>query len=89
MRLSKHASVRMQQRGIPLLVVDLLRDYGTVERAGDGTSKHYFDKAARRRVKAYAGPLVGFIEQYMNCYAVISDEDIVVTVAPRTDRIRH
>lgn len=34
MKLTKHASVRQQQRGIPPIVIDLLIDYGTVERAG-------------------------------------------------------
>ena len=89
MKLTKHAQMRQQQRGIPPLVIDLLIDYGTVERAGEDTTKHYFDKASRRRVMAYAGRLGSLLEEYLDYYAVVGSNGQVITVAPRINKIRH
>lgn len=63
--------------------------FGTSEPAGDGSSKVYFDKAARRRVKSYAGPLAGLLNEYLDVYAVVSSDDKVITAAHLTDRIRR
>jgi hypothetical protein len=49
--LSKHASTRLQQRGIAPLVIDLLLKFGTTEKSGRDTTKYYFDKPARRRLR--------------------------------------
>lgn len=87
--LTKHAAARSQQRSIPPLVIDLLLDFGRSEKAGDGTTKHYFDKPARRRLRAYAGPLSPQIEAHLNCYAVVGEHGDVVTVAHLTSRIKH
>ena len=71
------------------MLVDLLRKFGASERAHDGASKFYFDKAARRRLHAYAGPLSSLLEQYLDLYLVIGADDTVITVAHRMDRIRR
>ncbi len=57
MDITQHASKRVRQRGIPPILLNLLLDFGKSEPAGDGAAKIYFDKAARRRVKAYLGPI--------------------------------
>ena len=49
---TKHAAVRQQQRGIPMLMVDLLLDFGSSEPSGNGTSLLFFDKPAKRRWRA-------------------------------------
>jgi hypothetical protein len=87
--LSKHAATRMQQRGIAPLVIDLLLQFGATEKSGDGTTKHYFDKPARRRVRSYAGPLAALLEAHLDCYAVVGAEGRIVTAAHRTTRIKH
>lgn len=88
-KLTKHASIRQQQRGIPSIVVDLLLDYGTFTRTGEGATMYYFDKMSRRRVRTYAGPLSGQFEEYLDYYAVVASDGRVITVAPRIKRIRH
>ena len=50
--LTKHAATRSQRRSIPSVVIDWLLDFGRCETAGDGTTKHYFDRPARRRMPA-------------------------------------
>ena len=89
MHMSQHATVRSQQRAISQMQVDLLMQFGTSEPAGEGASKVFFDKAARRRVKSYAGPLAGLLNDHLDVYAVISSEDKVITAAHLTERIRR
>lgn len=90
MKITNHASVRCQQRAIPPIVIDLLDQFGAREPAGEGAWKLFFDKAARRRFRAYAGQLASSLEQHLDVYAVIAQDGNVITVAHRIDRInRH
>lgn len=89
MHMSQHATVRSQQRSISQMQVDLLMQFGTSQPAGDGASKLFFDKAARRRIRAYAGPLAGLLNEYLDVYAVVSDDDKVITAAHLIERIRR
>ncbi len=86
MLISRHAQVRSQQRAIPELMIDLLLQFGSCERAGAGVSKVFFDKTSRRRVKAYAGPLASLLEEHLDVYAVVSDDMTVITTGHRTMR---
>ena len=45
-----HARTRMQQRSIPVAVIDLLLDYGTREHARDHAAIVYFDKKGRAKL---------------------------------------
>lgn len=89
MDMSHHARIRSQQRAIPPILIDLLTQFGTSLPAGGGTSRVFFDKAARRRVKAYAGPLAGLLDQHLDVYAVLDSDGRVITTAHRTERIRR
>lgn len=87
--LTKHAQARSQQRCISPLVLDLLIQFGATESAGDGASKLFFDKLARRRVHSYAGALAPLLEEHLDSYAVVSHDNQVITVGYRTERIRR
>lgn len=87
--ITQHAKARSQQRGIPPLLIDLLLQFGATEKAPGGAEKVYFDKSARKRIKAYAGSLAGLLEQHLNIYAVIGDGDGVVTIGHRLERIKR
>lgn len=90
MNMTKHAKNRQQQRGIPPILIDLLLDYGTEVRApGQGTTKCYFDKPARRRLRVYAGHLASLFEEYLDYYIVIGDDCSVITVAPLLKRVQQ
>jgi hypothetical protein len=86
---TRHAAVRSKQRGIPPLMIDLLREFGARQPAGQGAQKVFFDKVARRRLRAYAGPMAPLLEQHLDVYAVMSNSDEVITVAHRTARINR
>lgn len=89
MKLTNHARIRQQQRGIPAIIIDLLLNYGTIEHDGKDATKHYFDKASRRRVMAYAGRLSSQIEEYLDYYVIVGSDGQVITVAPRIKKINH
>jgi hypothetical protein len=89
MHMSQHAAVRSQQRSISQMQVDLLMQFGTSQPAGDGASKLFFDKAARRPIRAYAGPLAGLLNEYLDVYAVVSTDDKIITAAHLIERIRR
>ena len=87
--MTRHAQVRSQQRAIPGLLIDLLLQFGASERAGNGASKLFFDKAARRRVQAYAGPLAPLLSEHLDLYAVVASDSSVITVGHRLEKIRR
>lgn len=89
MEMSRHAYERSQQRAISSMQLDLLIQFGTRVHAGQGTTKVYFDKAARKRIQSYAGSLAEKLSEYLDVYAVLSDEDKVVTTSYLSKRIRH
>lgn len=89
MHLSQHATRRSQQRAIPPMVIDLLLEFGSSEPAGDGASKVFFDKTARRRLKTYAGTLSGIINEHLDVYVVVDADNKVITAAHLTERIRR
>lgn len=53
--MSGHATARVQQRGIPSLIVDWLLIYGATAFDHRGAEVRYFDHAARRRLEKEFG----------------------------------
>jgi len=87
--MTHHAQVRSRQRAIPGLLIDLLLQFGASERAGNGASRLFFDKAARRRVEVYAGPLASLLQEHLDLYAVVAADSRIVTVGHRLEKIRR
>lgn len=85
--MTRHAQRRCQQRGLSPIVIDLLLKFGSSEPAGAGTTRVFIDKAARRRVQAYAGPLTSKLSEHLDVYAVLGADGRVITAAHRTERI--
>lgn len=88
MELCKHARERAQKRGVSPMAIDLLLRFGARERDGRGAEICYFDRRAKRRLKSYAGDLLGKMEGILHAYIVVTDET-VVTAGVRFKRINH
>lgn len=88
---SHHAQARMQQRGVPPILLDLLDAYGATQYDHHGAAVRYFDKAARRRLRLSEGDaLYRALETKLNVYAVVARDGCLVTVGRRDHRInRH
>jgi hypothetical protein len=86
---SKHAQLRIQQRGIPPLVLTWLLDYGQERHDHRGGLVHYLDKQSRRDLERTVGSgVVRRLPEYMDSYAASSVHDnVVVTVGHRYKRL--
>lgn len=88
--LTQHAAVRLQQRAIPPLVVDLLNLYGARQPAGSGAEMVYMDKAARRRMcQAIGAPAVAALQPVLSAYLIESDTGQVITAGWRCSRVQR
>ena len=79
--MTRHASVRQQQRAIPPIVVDWLLSYGRREKSC-GAVKVRFDKRARRELARDIGKrAVSLMSKYLTTALVVDPEtDRVITV---------
>lgn len=87
---SHHAARRIQQRAVPMAIIGLLEQYGSIARCGDA-DRLFFDKAAKQRLKEFLGGdrSLKLIERWLSVYAVIGDNGRYITVAHQTRRRRH
>lgn len=86
--LSNHAAIRSQQRGIPMQAIEALLEYGKPRRS-KGALSYSMDKRSRYQALAELGKAeYRVIEKWLNCYAIVSPEGILLTVAFRTRRYR-
>lgn len=83
-----HAEARLNQRGIPPFVVELLDRFGAVRRSY-GQEKVYFDKSAKKALRRHFGGARGMrlIEPFLDVYAVLTEDGAVVTVGHIQKRI--
>lgn len=85
---TKHARVRMQQRGIPELMVDLLQRFGNRQQVVGGTVV-YFDNRARRKADQYTGGMLSRGGKWTNAYLVTANDGSIITVGHRYHRIKN
>jgi hypothetical protein len=86
--LTQHARTRMQQRGIKPAVLELLLDYGREAHDHRGCRVLCFDKRSRQRVARELGrELYRRLERHLDAYAVVAEDDAVVTVGHRMGRL--
>jgi hypothetical protein len=85
-----HASRRAQQRGVPPLIVQWLQDFGEEVYDHHGAITLHFSKRSRRRLEQTVGrEPIRRMSEWMNSYAVVSTDGILITVGPRWKRINH
>jgi hypothetical protein len=87
--MTKHASVRQQQRGIPPLITEWLTSYGSTQHDHHGAEVLFFNKQSRKLLaKEVGNDVVRRLSNYLDTYAVISGDGTVITVGHRLTRIR-
>jgi hypothetical protein len=90
MSLTRHALVRMQQRGIGADVIDDLLDYGRMAHDHRGAEIVFFDKSSRQRLARERGDeALRRLGNRLRAYLVIDTAGDVLTVGHRTRRIRR
>ncbi len=84
-QLTRHAKVRMQQRGVPSWFLSLLLEHGKSAHDGHGAVIKSVNKGSRRRLQqVLSRTAYATAERYFDVYAVVTPDDTVVTVAHRT-----
>ena len=87
---SNHMVVRSQQRGIKEEIVDVLIDFGDPSHTRGGTISYCMNKKSRKRARAeLGGAKYRELERWMGCYAVVSPEGTVITLARRLQHRRN
>lgn len=79
MDISRHATARSQQRGIPKDLVDLIIEFGTPQRKPGGAVEYSVRKKDRNRMMIHLKHLFNRLEKISN-KAVLVIDDQVITV---------
>lgn len=88
--MSKHAEVRSQQRGIPPLIINLLKVFGEKTHDNNGAVILHFTKKSKRRLeKAVGREVICRLSEWLDSYAVQSLDGNLITVGKRYKRIWH
>ena len=86
---TRHAEVRMQQRGVSAKSLDLLLQYGSRVRGSDGAEILFFDKKARRRLKkAFRKEPFDRDPKQLRSFAICRGE-VVITAGKLYRRVRR
>ena len=89
MQLTTHAKIRMQQRGIPPLTLELLDQYGSTKYDKHGARTRYFDKRGRKLLlRDFGSRFVNGLSKQLSTYMVVS-EDVVITTGHRYKRLKN
>jgi hypothetical protein len=89
-RMTNHASIRMQQRGIPSWFLRLLVEHGKTTHDGHGAVLKSVSKSTRRRLQQVLSRTeYAAAERYFGVYAVVTPDQAVVTAAHRIHRRLH
>lgn len=90
LQLSRHASIRVQQRGIPRWFLNVLVTHGKTKHDGHGAMLKTVDKSTRRRLQLLlTREEYAQAERFFDIYAVVAADDSIITVAHRTRRRFH
>lgn len=88
--MTKHASVRKQQRGIPESVLDCLMEFGRISHDKRGGEVLYFDKRAKQHCLTVMGKeMYRRLDGHLDVYAVRASDGVLLTVGHRCKRLRR
>lgn len=88
MKLTNHASKRMQQRNLPPVIVDLLQHYGQT-RHQNGATVLFFDEKGQQRARQELREALARFDKLREAYVVeANDSGQVITIGYRYERIK-
>lgn len=90
MNKSTHAAIRCQQRGIPNLIIDWLRDFGQEIYDHHGGIVVVFTHSARRNLERAMGrEVIRRMSEWLDAYIIVSVDGALITAGKRYKRIKH
>lgn len=90
-RLTRHATERMQQRGIKKSAIEALLSFSQPQRTSGGLWSFSMNRKGHERARHGLGrEYVGVEQQLKNCYLIVDKEKfVIITMAHRTCRFRR
>jgi hypothetical protein len=79
MKLSNHAKVRCQQRGIPNKLIKMVIIHGKPERGPGGARIYLLSKKMKNQIISSMKQNIQVLEQASNVKVVVSDDEQVIT----------
>ena len=87
---TQHAQARIQQRGIPPLIIQWLEAFGEEQHDHHGAVILHFSKKSRRLLeKNFGSTPIRRLSEWLNAYAVIGSNGDLITTGLRWKRINH
>jgi hypothetical protein len=88
---TNHAALRVEQRGIPPMFIDLLIKYGEKKHSGHDGIIRYFSKKSKKKMQYELGnSVINQLSRFMNIYLVHSkDQKVLITAGRRNKRIKN
>lgn len=78
MNLTRHAQIRINQRGIPPLYVDWLEEFGVAEPQNSSELIH-FDQRSLKKLASYTGGISSKMDKLKKAYLVRSNSGSIIT----------
>jgi len=79
MKLSKHAKIRSQQRGIPKKLINMVIIHGEPERGPGGARIYMLNKKNKNQIITRMKQNIQVLEKAANVKVVVSDDEHVIT----------
>lgn len=91
MSTSLHAHKRAQQRGVPLLILIWLDEYGEEQYNEHGAIVKYFsNNSIRKMERDFGRAVVARMSEFFDCYKVVSScGGTTITVGHKSRRVRR
>jgi hypothetical protein len=79
MKLSKHAKIRSQQRGIPSKLINMVIDHGKPERGKGGAQIYLITKKDKNEIITQLKQDIQVLEKSLNIKVVVSADGEIIT----------
>ena len=86
--LSVHSQYRMSTRGIPLVFIDWLEQYGAIE-PQNGAELIYFNQLSLKKLANYTGGISNKIDKLKSIYLVRGNNGKIITTGYRDESIKR
>ena len=85
-----HSAIRMQQRGIPPLIIDWLQQYGESEYSRRAVIFYFTKRSRKRLAKEFGDRVVSLLSPLLDTYIVMNPRTMeLITAGHRFRRIKE
>lgn len=79
MKLTKHAKIRMSQRGIKNIIIDLIYRYGRKERTQGDCYSYYIPPKNKHQIISELKHMIHYFEKSSGKRIIVNDDNVITT----------